>query len=207
MKPAVRTARARDRRDSLLVSAQDAFEELGYFETRVADIAARSNVGHGTFYSYFESKDDVLRALIDTLVCDMLRATDPADRRDDSAWLHLRATIAAFMVAYQERAGMHRVLNQAVSSNPDFLARKLEIRACFNSRIQRSIEGWQQRGVGRPELDAKHAAHALGGMIEDAAYAHYVLGEPFDDDTLFDTLTSIWAHAVGIPGPNDRSLP
>ncbi|MGH2927257.1 MAG: TetR family transcriptional regulator, partial [Solirubrobacteraceae bacterium] len=46
-------------RAALIDAARRVFERDGYLEARVADIAAAAGVAHGSFYTYFDSKDDV----------------------------------------------------------------------------------------------------------------------------------------------------
>lgn len=48
--------------DLLLDSALEQFRKNGYSSTSIANIAAAANVATGTFYLYYDSKKDVLRA-------------------------------------------------------------------------------------------------------------------------------------------------
>ena len=83
----VRTSR--DRLDSrtravLIASARQAFSELGYARTTVADITERADVSRATFYVYFGSKDDVFRVLTEQLrdeffEAQLARSADEAD--------------------------------------------------------------------------------------------------------------------------------
>jgi len=64
------------------------FAERGFHETKIADIAAAADVGVGTFYLHFETKDALFDALVDDTVrrlkavIDRARAeaSDPVDR-------------------------------------------------------------------------------------------------------------------------------
>jgi AcrR family transcriptional regulator len=53
----------------------------GYGATSIADIAAAASISQGTFYEYFEDKDDALAAAIDSSGAQLLGATLPAARR------------------------------------------------------------------------------------------------------------------------------
>jgi TetR/AcrR family transcriptional regulator, repressor of fatR-cypB operon len=52
-------------RQKLLESAIDLFIEKGYFNTAIRDIIVKSGVGTGTFYNYFNDKEDVLKVLLE----------------------------------------------------------------------------------------------------------------------------------------------
>lgn len=52
-------------RERLLLAAMEQFGYRGFYETTLADIAATAGVTGPNLYSYFESKDDILRAVHD----------------------------------------------------------------------------------------------------------------------------------------------
>ncbi|WP_203338190.1 TetR/AcrR family transcriptional regulator [Nocardioides limicola] len=195
-----RTSRGWARREQVLRAGQAVFERESYYQVRVADIAQEAGVSHGTFYTYFTSKDDVLKALIDELVEVSFAASSKPVTPDTTPAQQLEETIARFMHTYRDNASMHRVLEQVVASNPDFMAYRRRIRKRYIDRIEATIESWQSRGTGEGALDPRHAAEALGGMVADVAFARYVLKEPLDEDIAITTMARIWCRSVGIPG-------
>lgn len=50
---------AEQRRRAILKAAAKVFSEKGYHKTRISDIAARANMGHGTVYRFFNSKREL----------------------------------------------------------------------------------------------------------------------------------------------------
>lgn len=54
-----------ERREELIETAERLFSSQGYQETAVSDIVQALQVAQGTFYYYFKSKEDVLRAVIE----------------------------------------------------------------------------------------------------------------------------------------------
>src|ERR1035437_6644952 len=61
-----RTARGRQSRQLLLDAARAVFERQGFLRTRVADISKEAKVSHGTFYTYFLSKEEVFKEIVDS---------------------------------------------------------------------------------------------------------------------------------------------
>lgn len=53
-------------RKAILAAARSIFAELGYGTTTVRDIIRRTDLASGTFYNYFQSKEEVFQALMDT---------------------------------------------------------------------------------------------------------------------------------------------
>jgi AcrR family transcriptional regulator len=63
-----RSETAKDtRRHTLLTAALDEFFVKGFAGARMEDIAARANLSKGTLYLYFDSKESLFTALIDSL--------------------------------------------------------------------------------------------------------------------------------------------
>jgi TetR/AcrR family transcriptional regulator, repressor of fatR-cypB operon len=60
-------ARARtapvDKREAIMTAALELFVERGFFGTAVPEVAERANVGAGTIYRYFESKEALVNAI------------------------------------------------------------------------------------------------------------------------------------------------
>ena len=54
-------------RQRILEAASGQFEHKGFSETSIADIMKAANLGVGTFYNYFESKEEILLALLKSI--------------------------------------------------------------------------------------------------------------------------------------------
>jgi TetR/AcrR family transcriptional repressor of nem operon len=87
-------------RDRLIESARYLFWERGYAGTSMADLLAHAAVNSGSFYHFFESKEALLRAVLETYK-DALRpmVIDPAFAQTDEPV----ARIFAILAGYRER--------------------------------------------------------------------------------------------------------
>ena len=54
-----------DKREAILRSAVKVFASKGYFNSKVADIAAKAKIADGTVYLYFKSKEEILHSIFD----------------------------------------------------------------------------------------------------------------------------------------------
>jgi AcrR family transcriptional regulator len=70
-----KSVRGRARRERILKAATELFLENGYGETSMDAIVERSGGSKATLYSYFPSKEDLFRAVIDAIV---LHREEPA---------------------------------------------------------------------------------------------------------------------------------
>jgi AcrR family transcriptional regulator len=59
-----KTARGKLTRERLLGAAEIEFGEKGFHEAAISGITHRAGVALGTFYTYFESKEEIFRALV-----------------------------------------------------------------------------------------------------------------------------------------------
>jgi AcrR family transcriptional regulator len=73
----MRVAKKHDiRRNEILDAAETLFTTKGYEKTTVNDILERVEIGKGTFYHYFQSKEEVMDAVIDRTVTSYIEAAE-----------------------------------------------------------------------------------------------------------------------------------
>ncbi|UCG68950.1 MAG: TetR/AcrR family transcriptional regulator [Thermoplasmata archaeon] len=71
------------RRKELVNIAEKLFIKKGYEETPVSAIVKKAKVAQGTFYYYFDSKDDVLDAIVDKLLIEVTKNLEDIVSRND----------------------------------------------------------------------------------------------------------------------------
>jgi AcrR family transcriptional regulator len=195
-----RSRKGEQTRARLLEAAKGIFEENGFLEARVSDIAERAGLSHGAFYHYFDSKEQIFREIAETLDDEL---AEPMDRvifaPGSSANPHERLQIALrqHLERYREEARIMGVIEQ-VARYDDHVA---AVRSARNKRhreqIEASIRGMQRRGIADTTLDPKIAAAALGSMVErfaEMALAQGQLNCKLDDAA--DTLATLFVNAL-----------
>src|SRR4051812_49647592 len=60
-----RSSKGARTRARLLTAAKEIFEENGFLEARISDIAERAGLSHGSYYHYFDSKEQIFREVAD----------------------------------------------------------------------------------------------------------------------------------------------
>jgi len=110
---APRTERGRRTVRKLLEAAAQEFGERGYHEAAITGITARAGVALGTFYTYFESKEELFRAL----VRDMSHATRAhvadAVRGAPDRLAAERIGLAAFIAFTRKHPELYRIIEEA----------------------------------------------------------------------------------------------
>jgi AcrR family transcriptional regulator len=192
------TPRGRRTRAQLIDAARRVFEEKGFVETRIGDITAEAAVAHGTFYTYFESKHELFREVVGTLVEDFFTQARSVPPLGDTPAARIERANRGYLWAYRRNARLMGVLEQAAVLDADVRAIRLEARARWVKRAEAMICRLQEDHVVAPHINPHYAANALGSMVDRFAFVWLVLGEPFDEDQAVETLTQLYCAGLGI---------
>lgn len=191
------TERGRRTRERLLAAATEVFTDQGFGSTAMGDIATAAGVSHGTVYTYFETKEAVLLAVIQQQIDDLVSslrtstATDPRERIADAN--------ARYLAAYAPVARLLRVVEEASLSDERFGRILTDLRRTHVRRVAAAIRRLQDEGAASTDLDAHTAAAALCSMVEGFGRHWYGNGEQHDETVASHTLTTLWARALGLP--------
>ena len=197
------TDRGRRTRAVLLGAAREVFERDGYLEARVADIARQARVAHGTFYTYFDSKREVFRAVMAVVRDEIAEAiTVPGGEGPTNVVERLDLTNRRFLDVYRRNRRLMLLFEQVATIDPEIGEYRQRSRRAHVDRIAAAIERLQRRGLADGELDARTAAAALVSMLTNFAYHWLAMGEDFDEELAKRTLTRLWAGAIGLRGPS-----
>ena len=198
------TERGRRTRARLVQAARRIFERDGFLAARITDIAEEAEVAHGTFYTYFDSKEAAFREVILELEADMLGGTTGPDDEAVDPLTSIAAANRRFLEVYRANSALMASCEQAASCNADFALLLKEGTEWFVQRNERALRALQAQGLADAGLDARYAAHALTGMVGRCAHDWFTQGEPFELDQAVEQLTRLWANAIGLRIPPAR---
>ena len=206
--PAVRSAKGRRTRARLIEAAAEVFAERQFLETTISDIAQRAGVSHGTFYTYFTSKEDIFREVALGLQETMLRSRERFPEPPPGAPIleRIEWTNRSYLTAYREHVALFAVVEQVSTFNVEFRSIRRHIRNAYVQRSEQALARMQQDGYIHRDVDPRYVAAALGSMTDRFAYVWLVLGDEFDFDEAVRTLTLLWARAIGLDVP-EGALP
>jgi AcrR family transcriptional regulator len=202
MRPEPVSARGRRTRAALVEAARRVFEEYGFRDAKIADIAREAGASYGSFYTHFDSKEAIFRQVVNGVAGEMFAVSQP-DSGATGPYERIRVANVRYLRAYAQNAQMLRVLEEMAAYNDYFRELRLRMRNLFVQRNTRGIRALQAAGLADPELDAALAASVLGGMVERAAYLWFVLGEPYEEELAVATLTRLWAGGIGLRDLSD----
>jgi len=192
------SARGRRTRDALVAGARTVFERDGYADARITDITAEAGVGTGSFYTHFAGKDEVFAAVMAELQDEMLHPHLGDHTAPEGPVDSIRRAHVAYLSAYRDNARFMALVDQVAALDPGLLAARLARGDAFAERNAGLIRRLQDQGLADPTLDPLPTAHALNAMASRMANLVFVHAYPLTFDELTDTITHLWANALGL---------
>lgn len=186
--------RARRTRETLLVAARQVFAKKGYPRATVADIVAEAGRAHGTFYLYFDNKQDVFAALLDEAI-DSLATQSKSMWRHETPTRSVWITVRRFLEEFGENRDLWLLLDQMTVTDGTFATLRDRWREAFVARIQRGIETAATPATAA--LDTRLLAEVLAAMVDEICRVVYLEGRPWDADMVALHITSLWARGLG----------
>jgi AcrR family transcriptional regulator len=162
--PSRRTRRAADTRGRLYRSALHLFAERGYFATTVEDITEAADLGKGTFFNYFPSKEHVLSTFGDQRLAIFERALDEVRGGPSSVAEALAGAIARLTTLDASEAGLFRSIFAAHACSES-------VREHYGERIgrcQRIIATILHIGQTRGEVRRDRNSSEMARILQQA---------------------------------------
>lgn len=113
-----RTERGRRTLRLLLDAAAAEFGEKGFHESSIVGITARAGVALGSFYTYFESKDAIFRALVRDMSAQVGLKAGEAVESAQGALERERVALLAFLDLAREHKEIYRIIDEAEFVDP-----------------------------------------------------------------------------------------
>jgi AcrR family transcriptional regulator len=159
-------------RDAILAAAQRLFVEQGYDAVTIRDVIRKTDLAAGTFYNYFRTKEEVLRALVEdhvTALTTELRRVRGAARSLDE-FVH-GAYLAAFTAIAEDPVLYNLMLRNEAAVRSLYAESVMGI---STRALRDDIEDAIRRGI-MPPLDAGYlsaaffgAGYEMGRLLADA---------------------------------------
>ena len=164
----------------------------GYHDARVDDIVAAAGVSHGSFYRYFDNKDDFFRVLAEDASTRMLELLDqfPLDPSGPA----LRAWLEEWFASYESNGGVISTWQEMQRAGEDLVKLSQQVAANVLARLMAMLD---ERGFGDPLVDSL----ALLAVVERVPYSVYTLRFTKRDDAIDAMVTMIRRGFLGHDEP------
>jgi len=160
-----RTRRSAELRERIFRSALDLFAQKGFLETTVEDITNAADVGKGTFFNYFPSKDHILLAFGEMQLARLREAVEEARQTNEPLPKFLRSLTTRMTEEPARNPDLIRVLLLAFLSNPDVRQAMLDLQTRVLALHSEMIQLGQERGEIRKDLPPIEIAQVFRQVI------------------------------------------
>jgi AcrR family transcriptional regulator len=178
-------------RHELLGAAVRVLSDKGFHDTKIADIAEEADVGVGTFYLHFDTKDALFDALVDETVRRLKSATDDAERGARDPIDRIRRANTAFCRFTYENREVFRIVFGHAAAYHDVIRRAQDL---FAADIERNIRDGIASGALVPVPTAV-AAQAVVGMATQIL-SWWTEHPEVSKESLEETMTTIALHGL-----------
>lgn len=159
-----RTARGEQTRRKILDAARSEFGSRGFADTGITEITRAAKVALGTFYTYFDSKEEVFRALVQDMSEQVRLAVAPVLAEGRGTLEAEERALAAFLTFVGKHQQVYRIIDEAEFVDPAGFRAHYENTA---ARIAERLAEGASAGVMRApsgDLDAEVRAWAVMGI-------------------------------------------
>jgi AcrR family transcriptional regulator len=196
-----RSRKGVETRARLVAAAKEVFEQDGFLDARISDIADRAGLSHGSFYHYFESKEEVFREVAievdERLSAPMHVIVDPASSA--SPYTRIGEALRLHLESYRDEARIMGVIEQVSRFDPHVGAARYERHQEYLTWVSDSIENLQRHGLVDRDINPAIVAAALGSMTYRFPEMWFVQGLiDCDFDEAVEQLTTVFVRALGL---------
>ncbi len=188
-------------RRAIMQAAQLVFTREGFMNAEISHITDAAGKGKGTFYLYFESKVDLLAAMVEAFAEDLRRPEMLAEPTHPPE--QIRTVITAIWTTFKRHTATFRALAEAATKYPEFAQINRDLRSYAVRDFTTMIRSRQEAGFCR-HLDAELGAAALEAMITNSIYEWLAVNDGEAHGTLneakaLNALVTIMQLAMELP--------
>jgi AcrR family transcriptional regulator len=184
-----RQRRSADIRERLFRAALQLFAQKGFAETTVEDITEAADVGKGTFFNYFPSKDHILLAFGEMQLGKLEAAVEMARQTNEPMPAFLRSLGARMTQEPTRNPEIIRAILQAYLSTTSVRAAMMDMQRRVHGLHTQMIQIGQERGEIRSDLPASEIAHVFRQTI----FGTLLIWSLYGDGTLHDRIESAFS--------------
>jgi TetR/AcrR family fatty acid metabolism transcriptional regulator len=192
--------RGGEKYDRILEAAIEVVAEKGFQYARIADIASRAGVADGTVYLYFDNKDHILRAAIDSAFEQFSSRVQTALAANANPIEQLRAIARLHIETLVNRRNLAVILQTQIRQSEKFLEQfSHHSFVDYINLVRESIRNGQRDGLIRSEISDRVAALCLFGALDEMISSWLITGKPIDPDQTAAQVLDILLNGIRTP--------
>ena len=154
-----RTARGRKTLRAILDAAAAEFGERGYHDASISHITQRAGVALGSFYTYFDSKEEVFRALVRDMSAQVRDHVTPRVQAAPDGIAAEKAGLESFLEFVRDHKEIYRIIDESEFVDQQGYRQHYESSV---ERIRQRLVASAARGEIRADIGEVHAWAIMG---------------------------------------------
>ena len=205
------TAKGRQTRQAIEQAARKLFAERGFHGTTLADITSAAGKSPAVFYRYFADKEDLLAALAESFLHEVVTPSGLSVHLPDSPPQaggaptdgddFFTAVVTGYWNMFKQNIGIMIAVAQLAATQQRFAAVQNEFRRFGVDLVAASVRRAQEQGYGA-ELHPQHTAAAIALLFENFTTVFVGpsgpagLGLKISDEDAIATLSTVWKKTL-----------
>ncbi|WP_375484326.1 TetR/AcrR family transcriptional regulator [uncultured Mycobacterium sp.] len=194
------SSKGRQTRRTIEHAARKLFAERGFHGTTLADITSAAGKSPAVFYRYFTDKQDLLAALAESFLHDVLTPARLWVRLPDSPKDNdfFTSVVTGYWNIFKQNIGIMVAVAQLGATQQRFAALQKKFRRFGMDIVAASVRRAQEHGYGS-ELHPDHTAAAIALLFENftaVVVGPSALGLQISDEDAIATLSTIWKKTL-----------
>jgi AcrR family transcriptional regulator len=181
-------SKGRQTRQAIEEAARNLFAQRGFHGTTLAEITSAAGKSPAVFYRYFADKEDLLAALAQDFLNDVVDLPTFPDDQD-----FFVSAVGVYWEMFKPNIGVMVAVDQLATTQPRFASLQNRFRRFGTDIVRASVRRAQQQGYA-DDLDADHTALAITLLFERFTGVCLTVG--ISDDAAVSTLSTIWRKTL-----------
>ncbi|BBZ38040.1 TetR/AcrR family transcriptional regulator [Mycobacterium conspicuum] len=197
------TSKGRQTRQAIEQAARKLFAERGFHGTTLADITSAAGKSPAVFYRYFADKEDLLAALAESFLRDVVAPSGstvalPTSPEDSEFFT---SVVTGYWNMFKQNIGIMIAVAQLAATQQRFAVVQNEFRRFGMDIVADSVRHVQGQGYGR-DLHPEHTAAAIALLFENFTTVFAgrsgpeCLGMEISDEDAITTLSTVWKKTL-----------
>lgn len=169
-------------KDKIIQAALEVFLEKGFNDTTVADIMNKADLGTGTFYNYFESKEDMINHCLREQIQKAILSLQDLKKTPLSATAKLTQILITTGKIFEENKTFLGLFQGLLKINPD-IRKQPSHGNLFKNIIMEVIKQGQEEGEFIPEIPTEIVTELIHGILQSTLLSNMKIS--FSDNLKF----------------------
>lgn len=191
----------RQEREALIIqAAEEIFQEKGYYEASMDEIAARVGIAKGTIYTHFPGKEELVLAIFRRNLEAFIQRIDAVIDTETTPRARLEALI---QFVYTGLYSKHAQLLSSMYNGVDMKRMIMEKGGCMSdlwesvvSRVTRLLEEGKAAGELNPAIPTKVMLFSFFSLFSPKSYDRLLLGDELSREDLIQQLCDVYFNGI-----------